>query len=190
MWDEFLLNEGESGYCRKDEMSRIIICILLVFVSLASGSTDVGFSVSNNGEAVGTETSLDLGTGISFYEEASSCPLSEDPFIVDSFSMEGSGKADVAKTIGNGDMSVTLTSSGTWVAGSIDRCATVLPGYIKAAQKFDIAGYDLYFSAEAISGTKSSKVWMTATKGELAGCQEAFATPSSTGAFQVGSAFI
>lgn len=171
-------------------MPRIIISILLICVSLASSSTDVGFSVSNNGETVGTTTSLDLGTDMSFYEEASSCPLSENPFIVDSFSMEGSGKADVTKTIGNSDMYVTLTSTGTWVAGSIDRCAIVQPGYLKAAQKFDIAGYGLYFSAEAVSGSKSSKVWMTATKGELAGCQEAFAAPSATGAFQVGSAFI
>jgi hypothetical protein len=163
-------------------MPRIVIIILLsLCLQLASGSIDIGFSISGNGERLGTATSLDLGTDMAFHEDAWGSP--EDPFIVDTCSMQGSGKANAAQTMSNngisGTLASTLTSTGTWLAGSTDRCATILPGYLISAQKFDAIGYDFGFGAEAVSGTKSSRFSITKTACTLAGKEATFATPNA-----------
>lgn len=168
-------------------MPRTAIFILLsLCLPLASGSIDIGFSISDHGEQVGTATSLDLGTGTAYHEYAWSGQ--EDPFIVDSCSMQGMGKANTAQTISNNNgMSGTLSSAGTWLAGHMDRSATILPGYLTSAQTFDAAGYDLGFAAQAAVGPKSSGISITKSVGELAGKEALLANPS---AIQVAFSFI
>jgi hypothetical protein len=170
-------------------MPRIIIIILLLLspcLTLASGSIDIGFSISDHGEQVGTATSLDLGTGMAFHEYAWSGQ--DDPFIVDTCSMQGSGKANNAQTISNNNgMFGTLSSTGTWIDGHLDRSATIQPGYLTSAQTFDATGYDLVFAAQAAVGTKSSELSITKSAGELAGQEAILATPS---AIQVAFSFI
>lgn len=161
-------------------MRRIIIIVLLssLCLTLASGSIDIGFSISDHGEQVGTATSLDLGTGTAFHEYAWSGQ--DDPFIVDTCSMHGSGKANNAQTISNNNrMFGTLTSTGTWLTGYMDRSTTIQPGYLTSSQTFDATGFDLVFAAQAAVGPKSSELSIAKSAGELSGQEAILATPSA-----------